>query len=313
MMYRLYRQFTPDEFRDVGMLMQQKDSEEHRVKVPGGREKMLARLDGYGDLRDKDADDEGDTFVPQGSIACVSGFLINLVERTLKLISPCYTTREYPYGYRVFAEASFALDDITGEDERPCLYYEMTVKREYEETYRAMEEIGFDSAFMFKYSPRRGTVAAGREDDVAPEEKQRRLAAINAQMSTYLPDSDLMRFNRSRSTDWQQQPLSTVRLVEQANRVSRLTGGRYDITVGPLVDLWGFGSAGSRTTPPSQKEIDLVREQIGYARLHTRIKPPALCKEIESLQIDLSSIAKGWAVDQLAMLLKSRGFDDFLV
>jgi tRNA-2-methylthio-N6-dimethylallyladenosine synthase len=49
---------------------------------------------------------------------------------------------------------------------------------EFEETYRAMESIRFDSAFMFKYSPRRGTVAAGLPDDVAPEEKQRRLARI---------------------------------------------------------------------------------------------------------------------------------------
>jgi radical SAM family RiPP maturation amino acid epimerase len=105
-MYRLYRQFTPEAFRDLSLLMQQKDSEEYRVKVPGGREKMLARLDEYGDLRDKEGDD-GDTFVPQGSIACVSGLLINLVERTLKLISPCYTNRQYRYGYRVFAQATF--------------------------------------------------------------------------------------------------------------------------------------------------------------------------------------------------------------
>lgn len=110
MMYRLYRQFTPDEFRDVTMLMQQKDSEEYRVKVPGGREKMLAKLDDYGDLRDKDIEAEekaGDTFVPQGSIACVSGFLINLIERTVKLISPCYTTREYTQGYRTYAKFTF--------------------------------------------------------------------------------------------------------------------------------------------------------------------------------------------------------------
>lgn len=108
MMYRLYRQFTPDDFRDVSMLMQQKDGEEYRVKVPGGREKMLEKLDDYEDLRDKDPDGEaGDTFVPQGSIACVSGFLINLIERTIKLISPCYTTREYPQGYRTYAEDTF--------------------------------------------------------------------------------------------------------------------------------------------------------------------------------------------------------------
>jgi radical SAM family RiPP maturation amino acid epimerase len=119
MMYRLYRQFSPDEFRDVTMLMQQKDGEEYRVKVPGGRDKMLAKLDEYGDLRDKNIEteeDAGETFVPQGSIACVSGFLINLIERTVKLISPCYTTREYSQGYRTYAE--FTFDDAEDFDRK---------------------------------------------------------------------------------------------------------------------------------------------------------------------------------------------------
>ena len=107
-MYRMYKKFTPDDFRDVGMLMQQKDSEEERAKVPGGRDKMIAELDSYEDLRDLDVEERPkDLDVPQGSIACISGFLVNVIERTLKLTSPCFTTQEYRYGYRVFAETTF--------------------------------------------------------------------------------------------------------------------------------------------------------------------------------------------------------------
>ncbi|HEY7791022.1 MAG TPA: radical SAM family RiPP maturation amino acid epimerase [Vicinamibacterales bacterium] len=109
-MYRLHKRFTPEEARDMIMLMQQKDSEDLRTKVPGGRDRMLNQLETYTDLRKlEDVDHRpADLFVPQGSIACVSGFLVNLLDRTVKLISPCYSSRQYPYGYRTFDEATFA-------------------------------------------------------------------------------------------------------------------------------------------------------------------------------------------------------------
>lgn len=107
-MYKVMKRFTPQEARDMTLLMQQKDGEEMRLKVPGGRDKMLARLDTYEDLREKDGERRPeDMVVPQGSIACVSGFLINLLNKTIKVISPCYTTPQYRYGYRTFAEATF--------------------------------------------------------------------------------------------------------------------------------------------------------------------------------------------------------------
>jgi radical SAM family RiPP maturation amino acid epimerase len=107
-MYKLHKRFTPEEARDMVLLMQQKDGEEFRTKVPGGRDKMLARLPLYQDLRELEVDKKPEELdVPQGSIACVSGFLINLLHRSIKLISPCYTTLQYRYGYRVFEEATF--------------------------------------------------------------------------------------------------------------------------------------------------------------------------------------------------------------
>jgi radical SAM family RiPP maturation amino acid epimerase len=106
-MQRLHKQFTPMEFRDVWMLMQQEDSEEVRQKVPGGRVQMMAQLEDADDLRKEEYPTTAKLNVRQGSIACISGFLINMVEKTIKLISPCYTSKKYPYGYRTFDEQSF--------------------------------------------------------------------------------------------------------------------------------------------------------------------------------------------------------------
>lgn len=140
-----------------------------------------------------------------------------------------------------------------------------------------------------------------------------RLAAVNRQMSTYLADSDLSRFNATRTTEWWPAPADLVELVGRAAGISDLTDGAFDVTVGPLVNLWGFGSTGGRATPPNAGEIADLMPLVGYRRLHTRQDPPALRKSVGGLQIDLSSIAKGWAVDQIAGLLARLGYANFLV
>lgn len=142
---------------------------------------------------------------------------------------------------------------------------------------------------------------------------EQRLRAINAQMSTYLPDSDLERFNRSPATDWQPVPRAVAMLVSRAQAISTLTDGRYDVTIAPLVHLWGFGNEGDRSAPPGEDEIAALLPRIGYHHLAVRLEPPALRKRVPGLSIDLSSIAKGWAVDELSQLLKDQGINGFLV
>lgn len=138
MMRRLHATFSPMELRDTQMLMQQKDSEAHRAKVPGGRERMLRQLVDADDLRDVDFENLPEGFEPpQGSIACISGPLVNMVNRTVKLISPCYTTMQYRYGYRVFDETTFddgpegfeaALERIIGRSMVARPYAEMPMR-----------------------------------------------------------------------------------------------------------------------------------------------------------------------------------------
>jgi thiamine biosynthesis lipoprotein len=144
-------------------------------------------------------------------------------------------------------------------------------------------------------------------------EVTQRLEDINREMSTYRPDSTLSRFNRFAATDWYDTSPGIVALVQQAAGISAQTGGAYDVTVGPLVNLWGFGSDGRRSTPPSDAEIDALLPSVGYDKLHYRERPPALRKTVPGLQVDLSSIAKGWGVDEIARIIEDIGLRHYLV
>ena len=139
------------------------------------------------------------------------------------------------------------------------------------------------------------------------------LADINRQMSTYDPDSEISRFNQSDSLDWFPVSPNTAHVVEKSLAISRQTGGAFDVTVGPLVNLWGFGPAGRRDTIPSAREIEEARNRVGFAHLEARSSPPAIKKGIGELYVDLSAIAKGFAVDQISDYLSSIGMGTYLV
>jgi thiamine biosynthesis lipoprotein len=139
------------------------------------------------------------------------------------------------------------------------------------------------------------------------------LRRINALMSTWDQNSELSRFNASATTDWFPVSDETVTVVDEAIAVARLTDGAFDVTVGPLVDLWGFGPEPRPDEPPSGEQIAAARERVGYGRLHTRSAEPALRKDQSDLRVDLSAIAKGYAVDQLAEHLESREVGDYMV
>jgi thiamine biosynthesis lipoprotein len=143
------------------------------------------------------------------------------------------------------------------------------------------------------------------------------LREINGQMSTYLADSEVSRFNRAAADRWFDVSPETVHVVQQALKISQQSGGVYDITIGPLVRLWHFGHQGKKgsspPTPPSAEAIENVRRHIGYQHLKVRAQPPGLRKTLARLEIDLSSIAKGYAVDRVAQLLDDRKLHDYMV
>jgi thiamine biosynthesis lipoprotein len=144
------------------------------------------------------------------------------------------------------------------------------------------------------------------------------LAEIDRQMSTYRPDSELSRFNRAPADEWFPVSAATAEVAAAAQEISKKTGGAMDVTVGPLVRLWHFGpkegnAAKTTFVPPSDDEIAASRQRVGYQKLKVQTEPPALRKEIDGLEVDLSSIASGYAIDRLAKLLLKAGVKDFMV
>ena len=139
------------------------------------------------------------------------------------------------------------------------------------------------------------------------------LQHINGQMSTYLEDSELSRFNASRKTDWLNVSSELVAVVRHARRVSELTGGAFDVTVGPLVNLWGFGPGARGDEAPPDDAIEYALQRTGYRQLHVKDEPSGLRKDNPGLYVDLSAIAKGYAVDQIAERLEKHGINNYLV
>ena len=139
------------------------------------------------------------------------------------------------------------------------------------------------------------------------------LDAVENAMSTYVVHSDISRFNASTSTGWFPVGEDTCRAVETAQRVSRLSDGAFDVTVGPLVNLWGFGPDPVQLEPPPRSAIEAALERVDYRRLHTDCEQPALRKDRKDVYVDLSASAKGYAVDRLAELLDSRNVERYLV
>ena len=139
------------------------------------------------------------------------------------------------------------------------------------------------------------------------------LQRVNQSMSTYLPDSDVSRFNDSPSEDWISVDSETALVVQRALEISKQFDGAFDITVGPAVDLWKFGPDKDRFQVPTDDAIDSVKQIVGYKLVQVRTEPPALRKSHPKVRIDLSAIAKGFAVDQVAERLLKLNCDNFMI
>ncbi|WP_339907248.1 FAD:protein FMN transferase [Symmachiella dynata] len=139
------------------------------------------------------------------------------------------------------------------------------------------------------------------------------LETVNNQMSTWRPDSELSRFNAAQTTEWVPVSPELAKVVAAAQQISKQTDGAFDVTVGPLVQLWGFDSNGRPDKIPTQEQIDAARARCGYTQLEVRSSPPALRKTRADVSVNLSAIAKGYGVDRMAQLLRDAGVERFLV
>lgn len=134
-------------------------------------------------------------------------------------------------------------------------------------------------------------------------------AALNTledQMSTWHPDSELSRFNQSESTEWFPVSSDTAFVVSEAKKFWKLSEGAFDPTVAPLIKLWHFAEDPGEQTIPGDAEIERALSETGFNQIDVRLEPPALLKKNPAMQLNLSAIAKGYAVDLVSQLLTER-------
>jgi thiamine biosynthesis lipoprotein len=157
-------------------------------------------------------------------------------------------------------------------------------------------------------------VAGGFLDPEGLKEKiDKRLDEINQSMSTYRKDSEISRFNRfDRIGEKFEISNDFLQVMRVGQKIHRLSNGAWDGTVNPLVDLWGFGRSGRRDKIPPKSQIAALLSEIGFANIEV-LSPGFLVKKRAAVSVDLSSIAKGYGVDEVAALLRGLGYKNYLV
>lgn len=143
------------------------------------------------------------------------------------------------------------------------------------------------------------------------QELDTELELINDLMSTYRSESELMRFNRHNNLDPITISLQTAAVIAEAIRIGKQSEGILDVTVGPLVELWGFGARGRITRAPEQFELEAIRDYVGIDKIV--LDGNSLRKLEPRVAVDLSTIAKGYGVDRLAEILLVHGHQSFMV
>ncbi len=141
---------------------------------------------------------------------------------------------------------------------------------------------------------------------------QATLDLVDGQMSTYKPQSVLSCFNAAPAGTWHAMPAECFEVIAHALTMARDSSGAYDPTVGPLVNLWGFGPDASRREPPSDEAIAVARERIGWWKLKLDAATRSLYQP-GGIYLDLSSVAKGYGVDLVGRYLDSIGVGAWLV
>lgn len=172
----------------------------------------------------------------------------------------------------------------------------------------SMESFGgptMGSTYSVKYVRRAGLPAP----EVVQVEVEKILAAVDHQMSTYRSDSDIERFNELPANHCQAMPAPVLELVRVGEQLSEQSEGSYDLTVEPLLNLWGFGPQGREEKVPTAQALAEVRQRVGHG--HLRIEGDELCKDA-AVEVDFNSIAAGYAVDTIAAKLEGMGIHDYL-
>jgi thiamine biosynthesis lipoprotein len=140
-----------------------------------------------------------------------------------------------------------------------------------------------------------------------------RLDEINHVFSTYIKDSEISRFNALNKADEKFRVSDDfIQVMKVGRKIHQLSEGAWDGTVNPLVELWGFGPTQRERKIPAASSINGLLQSVGFDRIHFK-QPNFIVKDSELITLDLNSIAKGFAVDQVSQLVAANGFENYLV
>ncbi|NOD34407.1 FAD:protein FMN transferase [Ruegeria sp. HKCCD7318] len=140
------------------------------------------------------------------------------------------------------------------------------------------------------------------------------LAEVNAKMSNWDPNSEVSVFSASASTEPMTISNEFALVIAAANDVHEKTGGTFDVTLGPLIELWGFGPRKPEDPVPSDTDIQAALNSVGQSRLLTLdTEAGTLAKSDARVGINLSAIAKGYGIDAVAETLRDAGIENYLV
>ena len=136
------------------------------------------------------------------------------------------------------------------------------------------------------------------------------LNAVNQQMSTYINDSELSRFNQAKAPVSMEVSSELAQLVQQSIDLHAYTKGYFDVSIGPLVNIWGFGPDDINTNAPDDVKIRDAKAKVGIEAIS--VAGTTVAKNADRY-IDLSAIAKGYGVDKLADIMEHHGVQHYLV
>jgi len=139
------------------------------------------------------------------------------------------------------------------------------------------------------------------------------LAEVNNQMSTYIKDSEISLFNSNKDTNWVKISSALAEVMNEAKNISAESDNVYDITIGPVVNLWGFGPENDLIVIPTDAEINLAKDKTGTEKLKVNLSKLLIKKTDKDLYCDLSSIAKGFGVDKVGLLLENCNLNNYMV
>lgn len=134
---------------------------------------------------------------------------------------------------------------------------------------------------------------------------------LDRQMSNYQPESELSALNRHAARSAVLVEPKLFGLIQDSIRTSEETNGAFDITVGPLMKAWGFFRGQGRV--PSASELAGVLKTVGYRHLKLDRAQRTVAFDVEGIELDLGGIAKGYAVDVAAEILRADGVERALV